>query len=283
MGNVSQRHKDHMDCLAGCTCDGGIRTSIMRNTKFSQNEREYGIHWNAFYTLALTKFGATILSLLCKHGFMLFAGGVVFAVIHEVNLQHNTSNFVMNANVVRNTLFKANREGICSILGFISIYLFSMLMGHHLRIQNDVITRKAYFKKLKVTMVSAILLWVSVFSCIFLSISIARVTCNLGYILLVLAIAQTMTGYYMLGFHSILSQPDESYSADQEYLPSVVEAVNKNGLVYFVVANLLTGGINLCLEETDYVLEASIIILSAYMFLTTIPVQILHYYKKRIG
>lgn len=50
---------------------------------------------------------------------------------------------------------------------------------------------------------------------------------------------------------------------------TISQALNQNGLTFFLVANLLTGGVNIFLKPEDRSDLQSVVILLAYMFLAT--------------
>lgn len=62
---------------------------------------------------------------------------------------------------------------------------------------------------------------------------------------------------------------------------SILEAVNYNGLLYFVLANLLTGSVNLLMDTLSRTSHESLAILTAYLFVLNTSVYILYRLKVR--
>ncbi|XP_011201748.2 phosphatidylinositol-glycan biosynthesis class W protein [Bactrocera dorsalis] len=281
---------------------GLSRTLIILHINYNQDVHEYGQHLNAFFTLGLTKLLGSSLSGLVKSGSAHVATGAAIAVMHEFCLQWYISQFVMDAHMPRDAFVPANREGIFSLPGFVVIYLISIAIGKALRVSDGRVSYKVLLNKLRTFGLASIGLWLSVISCIF-TISIARVTCNLGYILWILAIALTMIFISMLVFHLVLNiswstraskTTDETYTSTTPFigsastpgtnvLPTLVEAVNKNGLTFFLLANVLTGFVNMFLEPSERYDNESIFILTIYMLISTGFVQLLHHFSIRLA
>ncbi|XP_011190122.2 uncharacterized protein LOC105217017 [Zeugodacus cucurbitae] len=283
---------------------GTLRTVIIIHINYSQDEHEYGQHMNAFFTLGLTKLFGGGLSGLAKHGWAHVAIGVVITIIHESSLQFFISEYVMNGDIARDTLVRANREGIFSLPGFVAIYLISIYIGQMLRVSDGLVSHKVLFNKLKAFGITSVGLWLLVIACIY-SISIARVTCNLGYIAWIFAITLTMIFIAMVVFHLVLNvswttrdakSPHESFTFTEpllaatagsristNILPTLVEAVNKNGLTFFLLANVLTGAINIYLEPSERYYKESIFILTMYMLISIGFVQLLYRFNIRLA
>lgn len=226
----------------------------------------------------------------------------VIAIIHEFCLQFYISEFVMDANIPRDTFVSANREGIFSLPGFVAIYLISIVIGQALRVSDGLVSYKILLNKLKAIGIVSIGLWLIVISCIF-TISIARVTCNLGYIVWILAITLTMIFISMIVFHLVLNiswstrdskTTDETstpiapllgsaVTARTNVLPTLVEAVNKNGLTFFLLANVLTGFVNMFLKPSEKNDNESIFILIMYMLISIGFVQLLYRFNIRLA
>ncbi|VDO60643.1 unnamed protein product [Heligmosomoides polygyrus] len=79
------------------------RTFVLSVLNYPQHVTEYGIHWNFFYTLSPT----------CYRRGSLSCG----KICDRVSLT-----WILNEENLRETLFTANAEGICSLMGYITIY-----------------------------------------------------------------------------------------------------------------------------------------------------------------
>jgi hypothetical protein len=91
---------------------------------------EYGLHWNFFFTLAAVKLlSASIFSFVEPSNSLKLS--VVTGIAYEIMLVNGDlgESYVLNSAVPRNGLVEANREGIFSVLGYLSIYFGSVYVG----------------------------------------------------------------------------------------------------------------------------------------------------------
>lgn len=206
----------------------------------------------------------------------------------------------MDPDLKRTNFFIANREGICSLPGFIALYLLSQYLGQWLQAK-DVLNFQEIKNKFKVLSITSLSLWLLVTNAIFL-IGIARVTCNLGYVLWILAIAVTMCTLYLFVFDIVLDTLRPINSDNNKLnitelgatsklpivsinskIPLVIEAVNYNGLTFFLLANILTGCTNIFIGTDERTNLQSVFILFVYMLITTTFVFVLYRFKIRIA
>ncbi|XP_073827083.1 phosphatidylinositol glycan anchor biosynthesis class W a isoform X1 [Musca autumnalis] len=302
MALVSPRSKRLMDLrkmffTVACMLVLGLaRTIVITSIDYHQDEHEYGMHLNAFFTLGLTKLFATLLGFMARNDKHLLPMGVVILVLHEVGLQCGISSYVMDPDLERTNFLAANREGICSLPGFIALYLLSQYIGQWIK-SKDILNYQEIKQKLIHLTSFGVVLWLIVIGSVML-IGIARVTCNLGYVTWMLAIAVTMCALYLFVFDivldtllpvnkdPILETPSEKSVlpfASNTKIPTIIEAINYNGLVYFLLGNVLTGGVNIFLNTDERSDTESVVILMGYMFLTSLVVSLLYRYKIRIA
>ncbi|KAM7351002.1 phosphatidylinositol glycan anchor biosynthesis class W a [Cochliomyia hominivorax] len=305
MGLVTSRPRKFADLrkhvfTVGCMLILGLaRTIVIRAIDYQQDEHEYGVHLNAFFTLGLTKLFATTLGFLAKNNKHLLVMGSVILLLHEAILQCGIWKFVMDPDLERSNFLISNREGLCSLPGFIALYFLSQFLGQWLQAK-DLLNFAEIQEKLKHLTLTTLILWFLVSLAIFV-IGIARVTCNLGYVLWILAIAITMCALYLFVFDIILDtlRPVNNENAKvnltemgvrksslvstNSKIPLVIEAVNYNGLTFFLLANILTGCTNIFLATDEKSNIQSVFILFIYMFITTTFIFILYRYKIRIA
>jgi len=68
----------------------------------------------------------------------------------------------------------------------------------------------------------------------------------------------------------LLTGDSPAKGRDRSIVPFTInQALNQNGLTFFLVANVLTGGVNMFLKPEDRSSFESVIILLVYMFLGT--------------
>lgn len=204
----------------------------------------------------------------------------------------------MDPDLERTNFISANREGLFSLPGFIGLFLLSQYLGQWLQ-SKDVLNFEEIKKKFQILSFTTVGLWLCVTSSIFL-FGIARVTCNFGYVAWILAIAVTMCTLYLFVFDIVLDtlKPVESFTNKllltetglsipldslKSKIPLLVEAVNYNGLTFFLLANVLTGCTNIFLNTDERTEFESILILFIYMFIITTFSFVLYRLKIRIA
>ncbi|EDW17629.1 uncharacterized protein At4g17910 isoform X1 [Drosophila mojavensis] len=289
---------------------GIARVVALLAIDYGQDEHEYGVHLNAFFTLGLTKLFGSIFGYFAHTDWQLLPIAFCVLVCHQVALTFGgISEYVMDDDVLRTTFLSANREGIFSIPGFVALYLLSIYFGRWL-FAKTVYSFKEMIGKLRSLLIIVIACWLLMAVSAY-AVGISRVTCNLGYVIWMFAIMSTMLWLTMVIFNLIfeeanerkLDEPqslmDETQFNESENLekglliPSktvaikssgtqciIIESLNMNGLVYFLLANISTGCVNIFLKPKKRSDAASVLILHIYMFVVTFAVFQL--YKRRI-
>ncbi|PWN29523.1 hypothetical protein BDZ90DRAFT_112662 [Jaminaea rosea] len=114
---------------------GLIRAVSVRLTAYPEHITEYGAHWSFFLTLSALPPLKTLVAFVREMG---FAGkgrwstwGLGIAAMHQVALRWGgMQRYVLDEKVDRQaSLFAANREGICSLPGYLAIMLLATDMG----------------------------------------------------------------------------------------------------------------------------------------------------------
>ncbi|KAJ4482321.1 GWT1-domain-containing protein [Lentinula aciculospora] len=256
---------------------GLVRVLLVKGTEYPEHVSEYGVHWNFFITLALVPVMEVLL-----HPAMIRASvtaiGVAVAISQQLLLsKFGLSDYVLNA--PRVDLISANKEGIISLPGYFAIHLLGLTTGllllppspsYFRRIQRSLRTHSLNDRELAeryavrqndktVTELSgySVLWWALMGLCSLLKLDggngVSRRMVNISYIFWICAYNVSFILAYllldMLFFPSSLNKSKKK--TDPPSLPPtsipapLLDAVNKNGLVVFLVANVATGLINL--------------------------------------
>ncbi|CAG8445261.1 11939_t:CDS:2 [Cetraspora pellucida] len=237
---------------------GFIRLMMVKGVDYQEHASEYGIHWNFFFTLGFLPIFVTI----CRtaHKYIRFSIlGLSIAVLYQIILYGlGLEYYILNA--PRTDLISSNKEGICS---FWDIGHYILPVDPYYAIRQNRKTKKPKPKKLAMILFSwAILLWLGFIFCVILRIPVSRRIANLSYIFLVVSCNTTV----LLLFQIVEIVFFENYWKNERNLPLIFEAVNSNGLAIFLLANILTGLVNLSIRTlfvNDGLAEC---ILAAYMF-----------------
>ena len=248
---VSLRHSIPLIIL------GLVRLYSVKGLEYPEHVTEYGVHWNFFFTLGLLPpFVAcfqSLFDLVPSYTLLSVLLGIVYQIVLD---QTKLKDFVLTA--PRTDLLSQNREGVFSFIGYLSIFLAGEATGMIFLPTNleaaasmslDAKLLHAVSRRIHSSQVVAMAIWASFWIVLFevaydfhaLNLPVSRRLANLPYVFWVAAfnIAQ-LSGFYMV----------ESLSGMGT--SRLLAALNRNGLLIFLVANLLTGGVNLALRTLDY-------------------------------
>lgn len=261
---------------------GILRYVCIERLDYQKHITEYGEHWNFFITLGMVKVLSHIIIKVAKgHSFLC---GLFFLALHQYFLTHSWESYVLN-NVERNTLLSANREGIVSLGGYLSLYL--LVVGHTSLIDFDrpINLKKKIKLLILLAFYNAVLFALSYYFDT-INLQVSRRLANLPYTLWIIAVGLTLLSITLLmEIMSVIFLPlslrynKELYSL---ITPVVLESINFNGLVFFLVSNLLTGLVNLTFDVFNMETNSSIAILLGYMFFNCSIVFLMYLYNIRL-
>jgi phosphatidylinositol glycan class W len=224
---------------------GMIRLLTHKGLDYQEHVSEYGVHWNFFFTLAMLSPTAA-----------LFPGPswtlpLALLTVYQAALSLGLQEWVVEApRTCRDsnqfcTLFVANREGVLGCIGYGALYLASEWIGY-----------VCLWRPGKSTNFGPLL--IGLCSCWFLlttlmNIPVSRRTTNAPFVVWILLIntLQLVSIHWAAGSNC--------------QVPKLLHAVNENGLVMFVIANLLTGLTNLSIDTLGVTDKWALTILFAYV------------------
>ena len=190
---------------------------------------EYGAHWNFFFTLALAQMAGSMLS--AADARVTALRGALTLSAHQLALNSGLGEWVRTA--PRINLLSANKEGVSSLSGYGALYLFGDAAGalllpkphaHH------------WWHALAQLLGIDLFLWIAAsLSEHFLAEAASRQLCNMPYALWVSAQFVLVLCVCLLG---CIMWP-------QARTPPVLDRIAKRPLATFLLANLLTGAVNL--------------------------------------
>lgn len=271
---------------------GAIRFAATNELDYQQHISEYGVHWNFFFTLASTKLFGTILLGCLPHFEYIKYLATALLLAHELILQLGAADYVIDPNntIKRDNLIDANREGIISIMGYVSLYLFSVYIGYRVRkIENVtennekapvfVNVRPLFWKAVRI-LFAVMVLW-KVTYILKNMFGVSRRIANMGYVLWILSIGTTFMALSMLleifyffiefnrpsGDNDDKNEEDENQKDKRHYVPIILCGISYNGLVFFLLANLMTGMVNLSFQTLLLNTPQAIAILCTYMLI----------------
>lgn len=288
---------------------GVARFTATNELDYQQHVSEYGVHWNFFLTLAITKcLGTLIIGAVASLRYLKVVA-IALLFVHEMILHVGATQYVIDPEkqVQRDGFLNANREGICSILGYVSLYLMAVYVGYFLKADNE----DEPDKPLMYTNVRTVLwkvvflaggsaaLWKITYSLKSL-VGVSRRLANIGYVFWSLSIGTTVTALFMLlecfFYFRMFDQPsigddaagpkvnevdiDDPELHTRPYAPIILSAISYNGLAFFLLANLMTGIVNLSMQTLLQDTLTAMVILTAYALILCSTITFL--YLKRI-
>ncbi|XP_022184307.2 uncharacterized protein At4g17910 [Nilaparvata lugens] len=257
---------------------GLVRFFTVSNLDYQQHVSEYGVHWNFFITLAFTKVFASLLLTFFKKSFVRYVA-LALMILHQCILIIGVEKWVLS-DLPRNSFISANREGIVSLLGYVSLYLIAVDLGIWLKSTNSTF-EKDIGRVIKLMFHTFFLYIIVHVLNIFFNCS--RRLANVTYVVWI-----NMLSTYLLLLCLIvelimrLNRGPGKTSPNNGLVPIILEIVNSNALTFFLVANLLTGLINLCIETIHVDSFYSIFIIISYELLLCVTFFILHVFKWKL-
>jgi phosphatidylinositol glycan class W len=246
---------------------GLIRLYSVKGVDYAVHVTEYGVHWNFFFTLGfLPPFVA-----LCHSAFALVPSyallALVIAGLYQSALAFTTlTSYIITA--PRVNLLSQNREGIFSFFGYLAIFLAGLATGMDVLPREQAtqssgapLISQARYREFQRTIFGKLVTWSGIWVALFtfaisyhgLNLRVSRRLANLPYFLWVAAF-----NCCQLTICCLIEQlcfPDIYKAEDAEIerkrckaaTSRLLYAFNRNGLAIFLLANLLTGAVNLLL------------------------------------
>lgn len=89
---------------------GLSRFVVTREIDYQGHVSEYGVHWNFFITLAVTKIVGTLIEGLLRNLDYLKIAAIGLLFLHEATLQMGLLDYIMNDDIPRKNFIAANKE-----------------------------------------------------------------------------------------------------------------------------------------------------------------------------
>ncbi|NWI14565.1 PIGW protein, partial [Crypturellus soui] len=281
------------------------RLVSVKSIEYHEHISEYGVHWNFFFTLAFVRLAASlILTTFPKSKSWIVAMNL--AVLYQLILNITSlKTFVLHGSNGKDTrvgFLNANREGLLSLFGYLAIYMASVQVGLYL------LKRRNSVKEWIEALYSLILMVLVLFLFLHLSQAhidpVSRRMANLPYCLWVLAhclmfcicfiavdLMLVFTKLLVSGASvpccwNVLQPAHSSKKHDMETVPvkdeskllhvCLITAIDKNQLPFFLLANVMTGIVNIMIDTIHSKTSFTLVVLHLYMFFNCLIMYILH-------
>lgn len=247
------------------------RFFVTAQTDYHVPVSEYGVHWNFFITLAVTKIFVSLIWTTVKVKYI-WINAILLMVSHEILLEMGLKNFVMSKEK-RIGFIAANKEGLVSSMGYVYLYLFSAYFSYLLKLKKGCDHPRKTIPKF--IFISLGTLTLSIICGKYLGIS--RRLANSAYCFWVVFIGIFMMGLFYVSdiiLEIVFKRPLSS--------SLIYKSVNYNGLVFFLLSNALTGLINILCDTLKLPPLSSLTILVIYMLINCGTVTFLYLKKIKL-
>lgn len=264
---------------------GLIRLYSVKGLDYAEHVTEYGVHWNFFFTMGLLPPFVEIFDALAAIIPSYEALALGIAVLYQVAQESTDLKGYILVSPRGPDLLSKNREGIFSFLGYLAIFLAGRAIGTRIipRGTSASKTPQQARKSVLVSLAVQTLAWTVLFvlnstyaAGYGANIPVSRRLANMPYVIWVSAFNNAQLFLFCLVetvfFPAILrataASPDEE--TETAFATSrIMAAFNKNGLAIFLLANLLTGAVNLGVHTLDVATGPAMAILVAYVAVLT--------------
>ncbi|KAG7141773.1 GPI-anchored wall transfer protein 1 like [Verticillium longisporum] len=257
---------------------GFIRLLSVKGLDYAEHVSEYGVHWNFFFTLGFLPPFVAIFQSALRVVPSYAALALLLAVLYQVVLESTPLKaYILTA--PRDGLLSANREGVFSFVGYLAIFLAGQDTGMYTlprtinpRSTSDPATQRT-------TLLLTMAVWTAVWTALYFlatsytwgdGLDVSRRLANLPYVLWVAAFNSGQILFYCLVdtlFFPAFYHATDAKTERDAYLTAtsrVIRAYNRNGLALFLLANLLTGLVNMTVPTLHVGPVATMAILIAY-------------------
>ncbi|KAG1803939.1 GWT1-domain-containing protein [Suillus plorans] len=262
---------------------GIVRVVLVKGTEYPEHVTEYGVHWNFFLTLALLPITEVLLHpIILRIPVALL--GLWIGVLHQFALSSGgMKDFLLNAS--RSNVIFANKEGLISLLGYVSIHILGLSLGTVILPPSPSFFRKQQHQlldgpsshkpskldpsaprqnaKIVIELFSYSVVWWMLLAFVRLGLEVSRRMANISYVLWVAAYNTSfILGYILIdmvffptrtlkirdptdpsGKRLLIEEKGPKNSA-----PALLESINKNAFILFLLSNVATGLINLNIQ-----------------------------------
>ncbi|KAK2036392.1 GPI-anchored wall transfer protein 1 [Colletotrichum somersetense] len=257
---------------------GVIRLLSVKGLDYAEHVSEYGVHWNFFFTLGFLPPFVAIFQSALKIIPSYAALAIMLSVLYQVALEStHLKAYILTA--PRVDLLSKNREGIFSFFGYLAIFLAGQDTGMYVLPRSINPKSDSTPSTQRKTLLLTMAIWSAVWAGLFFlttsysygdGLSVSRRLANLPYVLWtaafnsaqLLAYAVVDTLFFPSSYNATDAKAERE--AYETATSRVLRAYNRNGLFLFLVANVLTGLINMTVPTLHVGPLAAMSILIAY-------------------
>ncbi|XP_074528741.1 phosphatidylinositol-glycan biosynthesis class W protein isoform X2 [Halichoeres trimaculatus] len=269
------------------------RLVSVKMSGYHEHVTEYGVHWNFFFTLAIVR---VVVSLLLSvfPARLSWVYAVLISGLYQFVLETSElKDFILYNNDRDKDFLHANKEGIFSVVGNVALYLAGVQVGLYVMKPRSLVQQ--WFQVLFNLLFACFVLFAALWACQTLLEPVSRCLANLpffiwsvaqsllflsciGFADMALLFSKRSSGYHFVpsSWNLCKKQSDsEQKTAEMEGL-CLVQAVSRNQLLFFLLANVMTGLTNYVMDTLSCSHLFSVCVLLLYMFINCFVIYLLH-------
>ncbi|KAM9728576.1 phosphatidylinositol-glycan biosynthesis class W protein [Menidia menidia] len=276
---------------------GTARLVSLKLTGYHEHVTEYGVHWNFFFTLAIVRVMASML-LAVLPARLLWIFALLMSGLYQFILETSELKaFIIYNNDRDKDFLHANKEGIFSIVGYVAIYLAGVQIGLYVMQPRSQV--KEWLKMISNLLLGSSVVYAALCLCQTLVEPVSRRSANLPFFLwsvaqslffmsclaiadVVLLLSKRISGCHLvpssLNMFKKDSDSDKGNDKKQNQMESfcLVQAVSRNQLLFFLLANVMTGLTNSVVDTLTCSSSFSVCVLLLYMFINCFVIYVFH-------
>ncbi|KAJ5676754.1 uncharacterized protein N7477_002387 [Penicillium maclennaniae] len=262
---------------------GLIRLWSVKGLDYAEHVTEYGVHWNFFFTLGFLPPFVEIFDTLSTFIPSYEALAMGICILYQVVLESTDLKSWILISPRGSDLISKNREGIFSFVGYLAIFLAGRGVGIRIIPRGNSVNKTA--QQGRNSVLTSLGLQAAFWSTMFFfnstyafgygaNIMVSRRLANMPYVLWVAAFNSVQLLLFCLietvFFPSVHRSIGKEAEEEQRFATSrILQAFNRGGLAIFLVANLLTGVVNLSVPTLDIDHPLAMAILVGYAAILT--------------
>ncbi|XP_029923858.1 phosphatidylinositol-glycan biosynthesis class W protein [Myripristis murdjan] len=271
------------------------RLVSVKMTGYHEHVTEYGVHWNFFFTLAIVRVVASMILAVFPVNqswvFALLLGGLYQFTLEASGLKA----FIIHNDDRAKSLLHANKEGIFSVVGYIAIYMAGVQIGLYVMQSRSQV--REWLKVMGSLLLGSCVLYTALYTCVTLMEPVSRRLANLPFCIwtiaqslffmsclgiadLILLYSQRTSGCHFVpsSWNSQKKEADSFANKKRKEMEGLclVQAVSRNQLLFFMLANVLTGLTNMLVDTISCSDSFSVCVLLLYMFTNCSVIYGLH-------
>ncbi|KAJ7524446.1 hypothetical protein O6H91_17G005900 [Diphasiastrum complanatum] len=239
---------------------GFMRLALTKGVDYQVHVGEYGVHWNFYFTLAAVSLLTSLIHIPTYYCGLL---GVVVLTVYQALLLFGWNKYLLSSDRGPG-LVSLNKEGFFSIFGYWGLHLLSVQFGQYLCFTTGRFLKKFFpnlekgaasqkwWAAVEILLLDIILWMLGILFHQFVE-NVSRRMCNVAYVMFVLA-----QNFQVIGLFSLADLVTKRKLLLQEVF-------DKNLLLTFLLANVLTGLVNLSMNTVNAPVPVSLLVLLLYM------------------